>query len=90
MLSIGTNVLLHTFNEDSPRHAIACAWLRSIGHEEEVAISEFILAELYVLLRNPAVLKHPLTAEDAVEVVLPRIKFWEISPIYNQMCAQKT
>jgi hypothetical protein len=34
-----------------------------------VAISEFILAELYGLLRNPAVLDHPLKADEAVEVI---------------------
>ena len=37
--------------------------------EENVAISEFILAELYGLLRNPAVLAQSLGAEDAVEVI---------------------
>ena len=34
-----------------------------------MAISEFILAELYGLLRNPAVLKAPLAADEAVEVI---------------------
>jgi predicted nucleic acid-binding protein len=69
MLSIDTNVLFHGFNEDSPSHAAAYAWLSSIQGDEEVAISEFILAEFYGLLRNPAVLKHPLDADEAVEVV---------------------
>ncbi len=69
MLSIDTNILFHAFNEDSPRHAAAFAWLTSIQREENVAISEFILAELYGLLRNPAVLKHPLPAAEAVEVI---------------------
>ena len=69
MLSIDTNLLLHAFNEDSPRHAAAYAWLASIQHEEDVAISEFILAEFYRLLRNPAVLKRPLPADEAVEVI---------------------
>lgn len=69
MLSIDTNLLLHGFNEDSPRHAAAHAWLRSIAGNEEVAISELILAELYGLLRNPAVLTNPLSADDAVEVI---------------------
>jgi toxin-antitoxin system PIN domain toxin len=69
MLSIDTNVLFHAFNEDSPSHAAAYAWLTSIQHQEDVAISEFILAELYGLLRNPAVLKHPLDAAEAVEVI---------------------
>jgi uncharacterized protein len=69
MLSIDTNLLFHGFNEDSPSHAVAYAWLSSIQGDEEVAISEFILAEFYGLLRNPAVLKHPLDADEAVEVV---------------------
>jgi len=69
MLSIDTNLLFHGFNEDSPRHAAAHAWLVSIAGDEEVAISELILAELYGLLRNPAVLLNPLSSEEAVEVI---------------------
>ena len=69
MFSIDTNILLYACNEDSPRHAAAYAWLTSIQRDEDVAISEFILAELYGLLRNPAVLKHPLAAAEAVEVL---------------------
>ena len=69
MLSVDTNILLHGLNEDSPQHAAAHAWLVSISGDEGVAISEFILAELYGLLRNPAVLRHPLTAAEAVDVI---------------------
>ena len=69
MLSIDTNILFHGFNQDSPRHAAAHAWLVSIGGAEDVAISELILAEFYGLLRNPAALKHPLPADEAVEVI---------------------
>jgi toxin-antitoxin system PIN domain toxin len=69
MLSIDTNILFHGFNEDFPRHAAAHAWLVSIAGDEEVAISELILAELYGLLRNPAVLLNPLSSEEAVEVI---------------------
>jgi toxin-antitoxin system PIN domain toxin len=69
MFSIDTNILLHAFNEDSPSHEAAYGWLTSIQHEEDVAISEFILAELYGLIRNSAVLKHPLDADEAVEVI---------------------
>ena len=69
MLSIDTNLLLHAFNEDSPSHQAATTWLAPLHDDEEVAISEFILAEFYGLLRNPAVLKHPLPSEEAVEVV---------------------
>ncbi len=69
MFSIDTNILLHAFNEDSPSHKAAYNWMISIQAEEDAAISEFILAELYVLLRNPAVLKRPLDADEAVEVI---------------------
>jgi predicted nucleic acid-binding protein len=69
MLSIDTNILFHAFNEDSPRHAAAYAWVLSLQSDEDVAISEFILAELYGLLRNPAVLKRPLSAGDAADVI---------------------
>ncbi len=69
MMSIDTNLLLHAFNEDSPRHGDAYAWLRSLQMDEDVAISEFILAEFYGLLRNPAVLRRPLASDEAVEVI---------------------
>lgn len=69
MLSIDTNILFHGFNEDSPRHAAAHAWLVSIAGDEDVAISELILAEFYGLLRNPATLKHPLSSGEAVDVI---------------------
>lgn len=69
MLSMDTNLLMYAYNLASPYHRVAYQWMSSIQHEDDVAISEFILAELYGLLRNPAVLKHPLDADDAVEVV---------------------
>jgi toxin-antitoxin system PIN domain toxin len=69
LLSIDTNLLLHAFNEDSPIHTAAYRWLLSIQGTEEVAMSEFVLAEFYGLLRNPAVLKRPLGAVEAADVV---------------------
>ena len=38
MLSIDTNILFHAFNEDSPSHAAAFAWLTSNQNEEDVAV----------------------------------------------------
>ncbi len=69
MLSIDTNLLLHAFNEDSPNHPAALAWLTPLHQQEEVAISELILAEFYGLLRNSTVLKQPLAAAEAAEVI---------------------
>ena len=69
MLSIDTNLLFYALNTASPYHQESYAWLTSIQGDEDVAISEFVLAELYGLLRNPAVLKVPLSANEAVEVI---------------------
>jgi predicted nucleic acid-binding protein len=69
MLSIDANLLLYAFNIASPWHESARAWLSSIQGDESVAISELILAEFYGLLRNSAVLKHPLPADEAVELI---------------------
>ncbi len=69
MLSIDANILLYAVNTASPWNESAHAWLRSIQRDEDVAISEFILAEFYGLLRNPAVLKRPLAAEEAIEII---------------------
>ena len=69
MLSMDTNLLMYAYNLASPYHRAAYQWMSSIQHDEDVAISEFILAEFYGLLRNPAVLRHPLDADDAVEVI---------------------
>jgi toxin-antitoxin system PIN domain toxin len=69
VLSVDTNILLYAFNQDAPGHRAAYAWIASIQRQEEVAISELVLAELYRLIRNPAVLRRPLTAEEAVEVI---------------------
>jgi toxin-antitoxin system PIN domain toxin len=69
MLSIDTNLLFYAFNSGSPLHLPATQWLRSIHELDEVAISEFILAEFYGLLRNPSVLISPLPAAEAAEVI---------------------
>jgi len=69
MLSIDTNILFHGTNGDSPDHQAAYAWLVSIRQDENVAISEFILAELYGLIRNPSVVSRPLGAAAAAELI---------------------
>lgn len=69
MISMDTNLLLYALNAASPFHREAYAWMSSIQRDEDVAVSEFVLAELYGLLRNPAVLGKPLSAEEAVEVI---------------------
>ena len=69
MISVDTNILFYAYNADTPHHSASYQWLASLQPREDVAISEFILAEFYCLLRNPAVLKHPLSAPEAVDVI---------------------
>lgn len=67
MISIDTNVLLPAIETGNVRHGVAAEFLGSLMDREDVVISEFVLLELYNLLRNPAVLAKPLDASGAVE-----------------------
>jgi uncharacterized protein len=66
MIGIDTNLLLYARVTGSPHHVAAIGFLDALASNPDVAISELVLAELYVLLRNPAVLNPPLGPEDAV------------------------
>ena len=69
MLSIDTNLLLYCYSEAAPQHDAARQFIESLSVREDVALSEFILTEFCLLLRNPAVLAKPLTAPEAVAVI---------------------
>ncbi len=70
MISFDTNLLLYSLNQDCAEHHDARAFFAALPTAAgTVAICELVLVELYVLLRNPAVLKHPLDAADAVSLV---------------------
>ena len=66
MLSADTNLFLHAADPDSPRHRPARAFFAEIlGGDEEFVVCELVLVELYLQLRNPAVLVKPYTAREA-------------------------
>ncbi len=69
MLSIDANLLLYSYSESSPFHQAARGFIEEVSSREDVALSEFILTELYLLLRNPAVFSHALAAPEAVAVI---------------------
>ncbi len=72
MISFDTNLLLYSLNRDCPEYPAARAFFDSLpAATGAVGICELVLLELYVLLRNPAVLKHPLDAPDAASLVQP-------------------
>lgn len=69
MLSIDTNLLLYGAHPGAPAHAAADAFLAEAGRRNDVALSELVLVELYVLLRNPTVMTPALTAPEAAALV---------------------
>lgn len=92
MLSIDTNILLYAYSESAPEHDRALAFITSQSTSENVALSEFVLTEFYLLLRNPAVLKKPLAAPEAVQVIQsyrhhPRWKILGFPPISREVHA---
>lgn len=69
MLSIDTNILFEACESSGPRHARAVDFLREQSTSRGVAVCELVLVELYVLLRNPAIARRPLSSAVAVAVV---------------------
>lgn len=55
MISIDTNILLYAQNTDCPEHQRAFRFVSECGAREDVVMCELVLVELYLLLRNPAV-----------------------------------
>jgi uncharacterized protein len=70
MISFDTNLLLYSLNRDCPEYNDARAFFASLpATPASVAICELVLVELYVLLRNPTVIKNPLDPSDAVALI---------------------
>lgn len=68
MISIDTNILHPAVETGNTNHRPAVAFLGSLQDREDVVVCEFILLDLYVLLRNPAVIAKPLPPTAAAEV----------------------
>ena len=65
MISMDTNLLLPAMVPGHADHQGAAGFIGEMSRRDDVAISEFILLELYGLLRNPVVLERPLGAAAA-------------------------
>lgn len=90
MISIDTNILLYAQNQDCCEHERAFGFVASCSGRDDVALCELVLLELYILLRNPAVLERPLPADQAAEVCQayrrnPRWRLVENAPIMEQI-----
>jgi uncharacterized protein len=69
VISLDTNILFFSLNQDAPSHERAATFVREIAARSDIVISELSLIELYRLLRNPTVLAKPLSAPEAVATV---------------------
>lgn len=77
MIGIDTNLLLYSLNPTSEWHSRAVNFLRqNLGIPSvRVAITDYVLVELYVHLRNPVVMAQPLSAAKARDLVT---SYWKI------------
>lgn len=77
MISMDSNLLLYSLNPDSVWHGGSVSFLRqNLGIPTvRVAITDYVLVELYVLLRNPAVMAKALTARAARDLVTA---YWDV------------
>lgn len=69
MVSCDTNVLFAAVNPEDANHAAALDFMTRHADDPDFVLAEQVLVELYGLLRNPVVNKHPLGAAEAVEVI---------------------
>ena len=83
MTSFDTNILFYSLNPQSKWHQAARAALEISLSEDRVALTDYVLTELYNLLRNPTVMSKPLTAKAAVEIVTSYLKHPNVTRAEN-------
>jgi uncharacterized protein len=65
MIAFDTNLTVYAANADAPEQTAATAFLDSLADCQDVAICELMLVEVYLKLRSPKILRHPLNAAAA-------------------------
>jgi toxin-antitoxin system PIN domain toxin len=90
VLSIDTNIFLYAQNADCAEYAGATGFLSACASRSDVVLCELVLVELYMLLRNPAVVLRPLGAKAATEVCQayrshPRWRLVESAPVMEHV-----
>ena len=91
MISVDTNILFYATFDDSIQYEKANGFLNELNNSEsEVVLCELVLAELYILLRNPMVYKNPMTAKSAVAIIQnfrthPRWRIVENAPVMEKV-----
>lgn len=67
-ISFDTNVAVYACNDACIEQGAAVKFLESLALRHDVAVSEFMLVELYLKLRNPRIFPNPMTATEAAAV----------------------
>ena len=66
--SFDTNIAVYACNEGCPQQQAAVQFLESLALRHDVAVSEFMLVELYLKLRNAKIFPDPMSAPEAAAV----------------------
>lgn len=83
MTSFDTNILFYSLNPQSSWHQAAVTVLTDrLGHDR-VVLTDYVLLELYNLLRNATVMKKPLTATAAAEIATSYLKHPNVTRAEN-------
>ncbi|EPG66256.1 PIN domain-containing protein [Leptospira wolffii] len=69
MISFDANLLLYASVKDSPWNRAASDFLKDLSLRSDVVLSELVLMEFYSGLRNPEILREPLSSEDAADLI---------------------
>jgi len=92
MIGIDTNIFFYSLNKKSPLYNSARDYVSKAlnGGNQQVVITDYVLMELYNLLRNKAVMDAPLTSPKAVELVTsylksPNVVRAEAAPVMDQV-----
>lgn len=90
MISFDANVIVHSLNTAMPDHERARTFLLQMSDRVDVTIAEYVLVEVYLLIRNPAVFPHPFSARDATDVCEgyrknPRWRLVECLPVMDEV-----
>jgi toxin-antitoxin system PIN domain toxin len=68
--SADTNLFLYAANPDSPYQGKARGFFDSMAGEANFDVCELVLVEVYMQLRNPHVMRKPLTSHEAAKFCL--------------------
>lgn len=79
MLGIDTNLLLYSLSPKSRFHEASRRFLKGAFEGDRVVISDLVLVELYLHLRNPVVMKTPLSPEQASSTVRSFLGFASVT-----------